>query len=163
MSRKGFTLIELLIILAVLGILFGLSAWSFHSLGKSRAYTGYVSAFGQAVEEATTQANETNTIYALEYDQDGFKWGSLGGTLKDCETSEEAPTLVRVVASHDISQGVSVDQSGWFCFSAPGLVYRLKHLSTCQYKTYDLPCLTFSGPGRQEQMFVSIGGRVKLQ
>ncbi len=163
MPGKGFTFIELIIIMAVLGILFGLSAWSFQSLGRNRAYTGYVSAFGQAIEEATTQANETNTTYALEFDQSGFKWGSLGGTLKDCKTSTAAPAFVRMVASQAIPKEVSVDQSGWFCFSAPGLVHRLDSLSTCAYKTYDLPCLTFSGPGSQEQMFVSIGGRVKLK
>lgn len=106
MSRRyGFTLIEMLIILAVLGILFGLAAWQFQSLGRNRAYSGYVNAFGQAIEEATTQANETNTVYALEFDQDGFTWGSLSSTLAECKTSADVPNFASTVASHDTPQG----------------------------------------------------------
>lgn len=163
-AAGGMTLIEVLVALAVVGILIGAGFSYLGKLGRNQAYQGYVAGFGQAVANATTRANETNTIYALEFDASGYRWGAVGGTLAGCTGAASAPTLTSTVDHHDAPKNVASGDTGWLCFSAPGLVYRLTSLSaTCTYKTYSFPCMTFTGPGRHEKMFISVGGQVVVE
>lgn len=163
-GREGLTLLEILLVLAVLGIMIGLGITVLGRLGRNQAYQGYVAGFSQAVSDATTRANETNTIYALEFDGNGYTWGPVGGTLASCTGAASAPSLTSTVKDQPAPRNVSAGDTGWFCFSAPGLIYRLDKLSsTCTYKTYTFPCMTFTGPGRQEKMFISVGGQVIVE
>lgn len=163
-SLDGMTLMEILLILAVIGILVTAGLTGLSRLGRNQAYQGYVNGFSQAVSDATSRANETNTIYAIEFSPTGYSWGPVGGTLSACSGAASAPTLTSTLDSHPAPAGVSVGDTGWFCFSAPGLVYRLSKLSnTCSYKTYTFPCLSFTGPGRSEKMFISVGGQVVVE
>lgn len=157
------TLLEILIIVAIVGILIVAGITGLQHLGRNQAYQGYVAGFSQAVSDATTRANETNTVYAVEFSSSGYSWGSLGGTLSACETAASAPTLTATVDQHTAPSGVAIASNGWFCFSAPGLVSRLDKLGTCSYKSYTFPCLNFTGPGRSEKMFISVGGQVLVQ
>lgn len=163
-SLDGMTLIEILVILAVIGILITAGITGLHRLGQGQAYQGYVAGFSQAVADATSRANETNTIYAIEFSPTGYSWGPVGGTLSACSGAASAPALATTLENQPAPTGVSVGDTGWFCFSAPGLVYRLTNLSsTCSYKTYTFPCLAFTGPGRSEKMFISVGGQVVVE
>ncbi|MEJ2219033.1 MAG: type II secretion system protein [Gemmatimonadota bacterium] len=92
-AAGGMTLVEILIALAVAGILAAGGVVALGRLGRNQAYQGYVSGFGQAVSDATTRANQTNTIYALTFDGSGYSWGPVGGTLSSCTGAASAPTL----------------------------------------------------------------------
>jgi len=158
------TLMEILLILAVIGILITAGLTGLRRLSQNQAYQGYVTGFSQAVSDATSRANETNAIYAIEFSTGGYSWGPVTGGLSACSGAASAPTLTSTLGGRPAPTGVSVGDTGWFCFSAPGLVYRLGSLgNTCSYKTYTFPCLTFTGPGRSEKMFISVGGQVVVE
>lgn len=159
------TLLEVLLVMAVLGLLLAAGITSLGRLGRNQAYQGYVTGFSQAVSEATTRANETNTVYALAFDPTGYRWGPVGGTVASCTGASTVPSFVGGAATQrSAPTGVATSPSGWLCFSAPGLVDRLTALgATCAYKGYTFPCITFSGTGKSERMFISVGGQVVLQ
>jgi type II secretory pathway pseudopilin PulG len=158
------TLLEVLLVVAVMGLLLAAGITGLGRLSKNQAYQGYVAGLGQAVSDATTRANETNTVYALAFDQTGYRWGPVGGTVAACTGASSAPTIGTAVLQRSAPAGVATSPSGWLCFSAPGLVGRLTALgATCAYKSYTFPCLTFSGVGKDEHMFISVGGQVVVQ
>lgn len=155
---------EILLILAVIGILTTAGLTGLHRLSQNQAYQGYVAGFSQAVSDATSRANETNTIYAIEFSPAGYSWGPVSGSLSACSGAASAPALTSTQTDRQAPNGVSVGDTGWFCFSAPGLIYRLGNLTkTCSYKSYTFPCLTFTGPGKSEKMFLSVGGQVVVE
>ena len=155
---------EILLILAVIGILSTAGLTGLRRLSQNQAYQGYVAGFSQAVSDATSRANETNTIYAIEFSPAGYSWGPVSGSLSACSGAASAPTLTSTLADQQAPNGVSVGDTGWFCFSAPGLIYRLGNLSsTCPFKSYTFPCLSFTGPGKSEKMFISVGGQVVIE
>lgn len=162
-SAQGMTLIEILLVLAVMGILMVSGIVGFGRMSRNQSYRGYVQGFSQAVANATTRANETNSIYALVFDQTGFRYGPVSGGISACSGAGSAPSLTRVGQDQSIPRGVTTASDGWFCFSAPGLVHRLGDLPTCTYASYDFPCVTFSGPGATQRMYVSVGGEVEVR
>jgi|GEM_PF-4995587 prepilin-type N-terminal cleavage/methylation domain-containing protein len=158
----GLTLIELLVVLAITGLLLGIGAFALTSLhGKTRAQ-GYLHALGEAIQQATSQANAQNQLYALILSPQGFSWGPISSSsISACEASQ--PTLSSVVSSDPLPPGLS-QTTGWLCISPPGLIHHLSSLSsTCTYQGYSVTCIQLSGTNFQASILVSDTGGVLLQ
>jgi prepilin-type N-terminal cleavage/methylation domain-containing protein len=146
-SQQGFTMIEILIVIAIIGILLGMSLLNGRQIINRQKEVASVQQFRQLVQRATTTANARGITATLV---------RTGSSIKVINSSDPTKTLMEMTLDRNVTSNLPENES--LVFASTGRIDPASFNTLPGTNSFEM-----QASGKTYKLNLSVIGEVKLE